>query len=171
LNAVPLPDHSLFDDAAVRAAPTADFFSQPWTEIVDLRTRRTNHRPFHKRIADSERFPHTEATDVESVGGDVFADHAEAERQRVQGFPVHQQNLAVSSRTRVCAALKPSFLYRGNRRLFLHGPAPFQSAGDPGRRTWALVSCGLYAADVSADVLAIVHSIKMNSFRRLIYKR
>ncbi len=76
-----------------------------------------------------------------------------------------------SSRTRVCAALKPSSLYRGNCRLFLHGPAPFQGAGDPGRRTWVLVSCGLYAANVSADVLAIVHSVKMNSFRRLIYKR
>ena len=101
MNAVPLPDHSLFDDAAVRAAPTADFFSQHWTEIIDLRARRTNHRPSTSAFADSERFPHTEATDVESVGGHVFTDHPGTEGQHVPGFPVPQRNLAFLPDSRV----------------------------------------------------------------------
>jgi hypothetical protein len=125
--------------------------------------------PCTSAFADSGRFPHTEATDGPWVV--MFSRIIPGPSASTSRVSRSTSEIWRSSPTRVCAALKPSFLYRGNRRLFLHGPAPFQSAGDPGRRTWALVSCGLYAANVSADVLAIVHSVKMNSFRRLIYKR
>jgi len=89
MNTVALPDHSAFYDPAKHSAPAADFFSQSRTKIIHLAARRTNHRDFEERFADLQRFPDFEAIDVQSVGGDVFADHSGTDLEGVQRFPVY----------------------------------------------------------------------------------
>jgi hypothetical protein len=105
---------------------------------------------------------------VEPFRGDVLADHSWTEFERIQCFPVHHQNLAAflpagharSPRTPPLLARRPLATPPWANHVLVHGRVVRHAA--------RLVSCGLDAAHICANVLAIVHAGEMDFFHRSI---
>jgi hypothetical protein len=149
---VAAPDDPAFNYPAQHSTSSPQLFLQSRPDLFHLVAGRAHLAYFEAYLADPKLLPETEATHLQPVGRDVLADNPWPQVRGVQSLAVDQQDLTISARTSMRAALKAGVGHGENFDELLHRQALLRRAEEvqnvshigqsPAalRRAWAPIS-------------------------------
>src|SRR5216683_5782144 len=119
-NGIAAADHSAFPNAAQHAPPSPQLFAKSGANCLHLIAGGAHGADFETRVSDAEETANLQNIHVQSIGGDVLADHSRPEGHGLQSFAIHEQHLALATGPRMSAAFKAAVGNGTHLGKFLH---------------------------------------------------